>query len=108
MEAFYEALKDGTVLCRTANVLKRGCIKRMNASPHMTILASENIESFLAACKDLGLNSADLFSIDDLINAENIPKVLTTLSLLMDQYINSNPTSPEQVNYTSNIEISSL
>jgi len=83
LDAFYDAIKDGTVLCRAANVLKRGCIKRMNAVPHMAIEATENIESFLAACKELGLNGSELFSINDLLNAENIPKVIATLSTLM-------------------------
>jgi len=86
-ELFENSLKDGTVLCRTANVLKKGCIKRMHTITHMPVLASENIVSFLTACKeDLGIRQNDLFEPDDLLNAENMQKVMRMLTELMSRH----------------------
>ncbi|XP_034145666.1 LIM domain only protein 7b isoform X3 [Esox lucius] len=62
---FRSALENGVLLCELINQLKPGVIKRMNrlSTP---IAGLDNINVFLRACGELGLNEAQLFHPGDL------------------------------------------
>ncbi|CAB3978108.1 myophilin-like [Paramuricea clavata] len=71
----HECLKDGVILCKLANALKPGSIKKVNESK-MAFKMMENIGNFLAVAESLGVAKNDLFQTVDLYEAQNIPQVI--------------------------------
>ncbi|EFA85252.1 hypothetical protein PPL_02252 [Heterostelium album PN500] len=67
------ALKDGVVLCKLANIIFPNIIPRYNKS-QITFKLIENINSFIAVVKRLGINEHQIFIATDLIENKNIQK----------------------------------
>jgi len=82
---FQVFLKDGQVLCQLANCLKPGICRKPHDTSKTKLAAlrqnkeNENISFFLKACEDYGLNKTDLFQTVDLVEAQNLAQVQTTL-----------------------------
>jgi len=87
-DGFFKRLKDGTILCRTLNVLKKGTIKNIHINPHLDSLVVENLNNFIDACiYSLKINRLDLFEPNDLLSEEgDILKVIDTLLKLIKVY----------------------
>jgi hypothetical protein len=100
-DAFLNILKDGTILCRAVNVLKKGTVKQIHIRPHLETLALENISNFLDACIfSLGMNRMDMFSPNDLLQEEDISKVLSSLLRLVSYYENIEKTQTRDTDST--------
>jgi len=64
---FRELIWDGVLLCRLANVLKPGCVRKMNRNAKSKMQQIENGTFFLQACKTrLGLPESSLFQTSDI------------------------------------------
>lgn len=85
MEDVMTVLKDGRVLCKVANILYPGSIKKINTitnpnSPFKISKENENIANFLKCCEEkAGCLRGDLFQSVDLYEANNIPIVIDAL-----------------------------
>ena len=79
--SFGERLKDGTILCRLINALKPGTIPKVYAS-RMPFKQMENINSFLRACRAMGVADHDCFETVDLFEQKNIGAVVRCLHAL--------------------------
>jgi hypothetical protein len=74
-------LKDGQVLCRLANRIQPGSIKKINAKD-IALMSMENIRHYLAFCWSIGLPSTSLFTSSDLYNRRSLTEVLRNLEAL--------------------------
>ncbi|GFO38491.1 transgelin [Plakobranchus ocellatus] len=81
MDAFHETLKDGILLCRLANAIKPGSVKKINESK-MAFKQMENIGNFLSACEAIGCAKADLFQTVDLYEKQNMAQVVNGIHAL--------------------------
>lgn len=79
--SFAEALRSGVVLCELVNAIKPGSIKKINRM-QQPFMMMENIDSYLKACKSLGMSEFDLFMTVDLYEAQNMNQVLQNLIAL--------------------------
>ncbi|KRY22324.1 Myophilin, partial [Trichinella patagoniensis] len=80
MENFINVLKDGTVLCRLANALQPGAIKKINDSK-MAFKQMENINHFLNFAETVvGIPKTESFMTVDLYEAQDPNSVLICLS----------------------------
>jgi len=71
---------DGTYLCQAMNLLKPGSIRKFYSHPKVTMLRIENIGFFLNACEaELSFSPFQLFSATDLIDGQNMRKVILVL-----------------------------
>jgi len=61
----WEATKDGTLLCTVMNIIKPGAISKVN-KPGTPFKEMENLSSFTAECKKLGVRDSDVFRPPDL------------------------------------------
>ena len=75
-----EILKDGKILGHLANAIEPGSIKI--SFSHMVSKQKENIKYFLEFCEKFGVPKADLFDVDDLFEAQDIPRVLDGIKAL--------------------------
>ena len=73
-----EELKDGVVLCNLANALKPGSAVKPSTSK-MPFKQMENVASYLAACKELGVRPFEMFMTVDLFENKNMQAVLVNL-----------------------------
>jgi len=87
-----EKLLDGVVLCRVANAMKPGCIRKFHRSPKMNMMKSENIGFFLAACKTrFNVPQNTLFAPSDIMEAAEdgsdgaMLRVLTVLLMVIKE-----------------------
>eukprot|EP01133_Synstelium_polycarpum_P007441 gene7441-8706_t len=81
-EDLFLALMDGIWLCKLANIIKPGIIRRIhrkNSPPYMKL---ENINFFLCACLELGVLPDHLFLPTDLYEKKNLKKVIYCLLAL--------------------------
>jgi len=69
-----ELLKDGIILCKLANKLMPGCIKKIDTKGGGFALM-QNIERFQAAAKKWGVPVNEVFQTVDLWEKKNIPGV---------------------------------
>jgi hypothetical protein len=76
-----EWLKDGQVLCRTANKIQQGICPRIN-SQAMPFKQMENVTAFIQACRKLGVLEKDVFSTVDLYEGKNSKAVLNCIASL--------------------------
>lgn len=76
---FQEALKDGTILCKLANKISPGAIKKIGTGK-MPFIQMENIGNFLTVCSSkLGVPANDLFQTVDLYEAKNMNQVIDAI-----------------------------
>lgn len=61
------------------NVIKKGSIDNIIFPAEKFDEKRKNIESFLTAVKEYGLDEKDTFNVDDLLLLQNIPKVTSCL-----------------------------
>mmetsp|Transcript_313 Transcript_313/g.438 ORF Transcript_313/g.438 Transcript_313/m.438 type:complete len:129 (+) Transcript_313:51-437(+) len=73
-----DALNDGTVLCKMANNIQPGSIKKINTGK-MPFLKMENINAYLEVCRAWGLKSSDLFQTVDLYEKKNMVAVVQNI-----------------------------
>jgi len=85
-----EALVDGVVLCKLANVLKPGCIRKFHRQPRMLMMKMENIAFFLTAAQTrFSVPQATLFAptdIHDDSDPANMLKVLRVILMLAHEF----------------------
>jgi hypothetical protein len=74
-------LHDGQVLCKLANAVKPGCVKKINTSA-MVFKQRENITYFQTFCRDVGVAEISMFGTDDLFDAKNMGSVLSSIFIL--------------------------
>jgi hypothetical protein len=82
---FQESLKSGVVLCKAMNKIQRGSIKKINTDDK-PFPQRENIENFIAVCRELGLKDQELFEPSDLYEGKNllgVAECLISLSRLL-------------------------
>merc|ERR1712217_207732 len=76
-----EWLKDGQVLCRTANKIQPNICPRIN-SQAMPFKQMENVTAFIGACRTLGVLEKDVFSTVDLYEGKNMKGVIQCIANL--------------------------
>jgi len=80
-DTVHEQLKSGVVLCNLVNAIQPGIVARIQ-NGKMPFVQMENINSFLVACKTLGVPDTDLFMTVDLFEAKNMVQVVQTIHAL--------------------------
>lgn len=78
---FTDRLKDGVALCKLINVLQPNSVNKIN-SMQSNFKQRENIEMFLKGCQTYGLQSHDLFQVNDLYERKNPYMVVNCLFAL--------------------------
>ncbi|XP_070562880.1 calponin-3-like isoform X3 [Ptychodera flava] len=91
---FHKSLKDGIELCRLANILQPGSVKKVNESK-MAFKQMENINSFLQAATAYGVPSMSLFQTVDLYEKQNMVSVLDCLWALASMAKKNGFTGPQ-------------
>jgi len=83
-------LLDGVVLCKLANALKSGCIKKFHRKPRMLMMKIENIAFFLTACKSrFNIPQSVIFAptdIHDDSDPTSMRKVVNVLMLIKSEF----------------------
>lgn len=74
-------LRDGVLLCRAINVLKPGSVAKI-AKPFTKDAYAQNLSAFIKGAESFGVPSDKLFAPADLVEGENIPKVINCLLTL--------------------------
>jgi len=77
----HAALKDGRVLCKLANAVRPGHVRRINEG-QMAFKQMENINNFLQLCEAEKLTPVDMFQTVDLFENQNMAQVVTCLHAL--------------------------
>lgn len=77
-EPLMEWLKDGQVLCRTANKIQEGICPRINKQK-MPFQQMENVTAFIQACRKLGVLEKDVFSTVDLYEGKSPKSVINCI-----------------------------
>ncbi|EDO38727.1 predicted protein [Nematostella vectensis] len=77
-------LKSGVVLCKLANAIQPGAIKKIN-NAKMNFMMMENIENFCNFVQTKGVASQYQFVTIDLFEGKNMHQVLITLNDLKNQ-----------------------
>ena len=76
-----EALHSGVVLCRLLNTLKPGTVKKPSRAK-TPFMQMENIASYVAGCKALGMPEFELFSSPDLYENHNMRAIVLNIHSL--------------------------
>lgn len=77
-DRFHAALKDGTILCKLANVVMGHGKVKCNPSK-LAFKQMENINNFLVACENYGVAKTDLFQTVDLYENQNMWQVVLAI-----------------------------
>jgi len=104
---FRELIWDGVLLCRLANVLKPGCVRRFNRTPRMLMMQLENGGFFITACKSrLGIPEASLFQATDIQDETeetgliSLRKILDVMIQLRKEYPGANQSDTIELDAT--------
>jgi hypothetical protein len=82
---FVPANRDGTLLCRLANIFTNNSIKKIHQVKSGNVLefmAIDNLNSFLRASKSVGFPDYHFFGIPDIWEKKNIVKVVSCIHAL--------------------------
>ncbi|KUF89148.1 Luc7 protein 3 [Phytophthora nicotianae] len=79
---FGEGLRDGVILCTTANKIHRDVVKRVETKSKMPFKLMENVSAFLKACRIMGVNEFDLFETVDLFELKDLGNVVRCIFAL--------------------------
>ncbi|KAG3087612.1 hypothetical protein PI124_g17795 [Phytophthora idaei] len=79
---FGKGLRDGVVLCTTANNIHPGVVKRVETKSKMPFKLMENVSAFLKACRIMGVNEFDLFETVDLFELKDLGNVVRCIFAL--------------------------
>jgi hypothetical protein len=74
-------LKSGVALCKLINAIKPGLVRTINIE-NTPFKQRENINNYLSACKQLGMEDSELFVATDLFEGQNMVIVLHNLFAL--------------------------
>ncbi|KAK3734363.1 hypothetical protein QZH41_016666 [Actinostola sp. cb2023] len=77
-----EKLQHGSLLCHLVNILRPGVVDKIHEPPTTEEETLCNLESFLNACRELGIQCEEVLSVDDLESEEGNEKLLRTLGSL--------------------------
>lgn len=75
---YEDILKDGIVLCKLANKLAPGSVKKIQERG-TNFQLMENVQRFQAAIKKYGVPEEEIFQTADLFERRNIPQVTLCL-----------------------------
>jgi chemotaxis protein histidine kinase CheA len=109
-----ESLIDGVVLCKLANVLKPGCIRKFHRQPRMLMMKMENIAFFLTACQSrFSVPQATLFAPTDIHDdsdpgGANMLKVVRVLLMLAHEFPGSTTVDVEDFNAPVGVEMDDI
>nr|KAG5705307.1 hypothetical protein BaRGS_010758 [Batillaria attramentaria] len=76
-----DLLKDGTALCELMNKIKPDAIRKYHKQPS-PFQQMENLDLFLRACVDYGMNTIDTFAVKELYEARNMYTVINCIYAL--------------------------
>lgn len=79
---FVKNLKDGVLLCKLANAIKPGTIRKINENTKLAFKLMDNITNFVRACKALGVPEHDVFDTIDLWEEKDVGLVVQTIHAL--------------------------
>merc|ERR1719174_668746 len=77
-KSMHEWLKDGIVVCKLANKVSPGSIKKINTQA-MPFKQMENITAFMNDVRSMGVPEAQLFSTPDLYEDKNMGSVINCI-----------------------------
>jgi len=80
-KSFHEVLKNGVILCKLANKIEPGIVKKINTSK-MPFMQMENISAYLNALKKFGVPAHETFQTIDLYEDKNMLQVLNSFFAL--------------------------
>lgn len=81
-----EALKSGVRLCKAANKVIPGAIKKINTG-NFAAMQRENISAYIKFCNTLAFNKGHMFETADLFDGKNMVQVIENVRALHDKAV---------------------